>query len=1153
MNKHSIEERALLNNLKQILKIMRITLFLLFFCTLFSSAESIYSQVFTMKLKTASIKEVCKEIEKGSDYVFVFSDNSEKLIDMKVNVETNKKNVAEVLDAVLSNTGLTYQILDKQIIVYKSAEVALSKIIEQSVVDIIQQPAKKQITGKVSDAQGEPVIGANIVEAGTTNGTITDVEGKYSINVEDNAIIQVSYIGYLSQSINTSRRTNINITLLEDTQALDELVVVGYGTQKRATLTGAVAAVTGEDITKSKNENIQNMLTGRISGLRVVQNSSEPGAFNTELNIRGMGTPLVVIDGVPRENIERLDAYDVESISVLKDASAAVYGVRAANGVILVTTKKGSNVDSKPSLNFNSNYTWQYTSGLPKTVDAIDFLIMSNEKGMNNSMGGVWTYPQEQIDAYYSGELKSTDWWNEVIKEGAPQITNNLNVSGGTERTKYYFSLGNLYQDSFFRSNDYWYKRYNLRSNISTKITNDLTMSVNLNGIMDERNASSVSASNVIYAMWRQYPIATVYANNNDKYFMRPDNKDNPVQTSRISEVGYNSNNKKWFQSTVALDYRASFLTGLSAKAQFSYDYDQTTYKNYQKAYPFYEYNINEDKYISMFMNLPTNLTRDFVENLSMLYQLSLNYQNTFLSGHNVNAILLAEGVRKEGDGFFAKREFSIDVDELFAGNQDNQVGSQNAPDRYEYATMSYIGRLNYDYNGKYMIEGSFRYDGSSKFPSSKRWGIFPAFSAGYRISEEAFWKNNESLSNISNFKLRASYGVLGDDKALDYQFISGYNYPAYALDHRGRQIPGGYFFDGIYINGIQSTGIPNHSITWYKAIIKNIGLDFGLWRGLLGGSLEIFSRDRTGLLATSNTVLPGTVGAELPQENLNSDQAIGFEFELFHNNHFGDLFYKIQSNMSVARTKVIYRKQSEYRNSYLNWLNNTTDRYTNIWFGYSSGGQFENWQEIAEFPISTSRKLPGDYYYKDWNGDGFINSLDIHPIGFDSKPLLNFGTDIYVAYKGFDLSCLFQGAAMTNVEYTGILQEPFWGFQSAPISMFTDRWRPVDPLADPYNEMTEWEEGKYPMMGSATPIDGSETNMENGSYVRLKNLEIGYTLSKNNALSRVGLKNIRIYVNAYNLLTFSQLNYVDPEHPSSNEYMYPLNRSISLGINLNF
>jgi TonB-linked SusC/RagA family outer membrane protein len=1003
----------------------------------------------------------------------------------------------------------------------------------------------RKVSGVVTDSNGNPLAGATVVVKGKNFADVTKVDGHWSLKVLNGEELIVSFLGYISQTIEITGAAFYEVVLQEDINMVDEVVVVGYGVQKKATLTGAVAAVQSNDIVKTRNENIQNMLTGKLPGLRVVQQSSEPGAFSMQFDIRGMGTPLIIIDGVPRTNLERLNPNDVESISVLKDASAAIYGVQAANGVVLVTTKSGSDTGGKISLDYNSNFSWQFTSGLPRTVNALDFITLANEKGMNNIDGGAWRYPQEEIDAYLDGSRVSTDWYGKVIRQMAPQMQHNLNISGGGEKSKYFVSFGYQNQDSFFRSGDYNYEKFNIRSNISSKITKDLRLDVKLSGILDRRNRTTESARSVIYAMWRQYSVEPIYANDTPPYFYNPGGKGNPVVMMDKNQVGYVRDDGKWFQSSVSLQYKAPFLKGLSAKAQFSFDYDQSVEKEYAREYLYYTYDNIADVYNPTKMNSPSKLTRTFSENKSVLYQFSLNYDRSFGDAHNVNALVVWEGRTRERDGFYAMREMSIDLDELFAGNELNQIGGMKPSVRTLYANQSLVGRINYDYKGKYLIELASRYDGSSRFPASNRWGWFPSVSGGYRVSEESFWKNS-FLRAVDNFKVRASYGIMGDDSALDYQFLAGYNYPTK-----------GYIFDGVYVNGVASTGIPNLAITWYQSTTFNVGLDADAYRGLIGISVDVFRRNRTGLLATSQAVIPGTVGAQLPQENLNSDSTFGYEIELRHRNKIGDFNYSVSGNFSITRSMNIFQTEADFRTTWDNWKYSTSNRYQNIWWGLESGGRFQNYEQIAEHGTHVSRnRLPGDYYYQDWNGDGFIDENDNHPIGLNSTPLINYGLDINMSYKGFDLNIMFQGAAMANLAYSGMLRDPFSGGSAGPLEIFLDRWRPTDPTADPFDQRTSWIKGKHPMMGSPVPDENSQFNVHSARYLRLKNVELGYTLSsKWGVMKFVGIKDMRIYVNAYNLLTFSPLNnFVDPEHPyGGSAYRYPLNKTVSMGLNCKF
>ena len=1006
--------------------------------------------------------------------------------------------------------------------------------------------AQQQIRGIVKTSTGDIVPGATINSVSLDKYTISDDEGNFQIdNATKGEVFVVMCLGYTDAKFTVTNAAFYEITIHEDNLSIEETVVVGYGTQKKATVTGSVAAIGGEELVKTKNTNVQNMLTGRIPGLRVVQNTAEPGTFDVNFDIRGFGAPLVIIDGVPRSTMARLDPNEIESISVLKDASAAVYGVQAANGVVLITTKKTGSADGKVNVNYNGNMTWQMTSGLPSTVGVVDYMRMMNEKSLTDANGsGVLFFPEEEIQKYISGEKKETDWYRGMIREFVPQTQHNVSVSGGNDRISFYTNLGYQYQEGFFEKGTLNYNRFNLRAKISAKITDNLQMDLNLAGIADKKFSPRESSNVLIRSLWKQFPTDPMYANNQEPYYymITVDDGINPVALLDTDNAGYQETLNKYFQSSLSLTWNIPFVRGLSLKGFYSYDYDMTNGTTYKKSYNLYEYNALEDSYTAIPRDAPSSIRRRFSDGSKNMFQISASYDRTFAGSHNVKAMLLYEGTWRKGDNFYALRELSLDVPYLFAGNSENQEGFMNIDGLYEDSRVGLVGRFNYDYKGKYLAEFLFRYDGSSIFPENSRFGFFPSASVGYRISEEGFWKNS-FLRFINNFKIRASYGVLGDDNALAYQFLTGYEYPSQSI-----------YFDGTLVNGVANRGIANNNITWYTSHIANLGIDMEAWKGLLGITFEAFSRTRTGLLGTRNATLPGTVGAELPQENLNSDRNYGIEIELSHKNTttFG-LYYAIKANLSVTRMMNLHTEQTLQRSSYHYWRNSKENRFKNIWWGYEAGGQYESFDEIAEFPIKTTRSnLPGDYWYQDWNGDGFIDESDKHPIGYNSTPLMNFALNFDLTYKGFDLNILFQGAAMSNVAYTERLSIPI-GNQFPPLDYFKDRWRPAETGADPYKYDTKWISGKYPSMGGAKVEQDSEFNVHNGAYLRLKNIELGYTFP-NKWMKKIRVKDLRLFVSGYNLLTFDYIKFVDPEHPSKNNgYMYPLNKTISVGLNLKF
>ncbi|MEN0053615.1 MAG: TonB-dependent receptor [Mucilaginibacter sp.] len=1012
--------------------------------------------------------------------------------------------------------------------------------------------AQTAIKGTVTDEKGATLPGTSVVIKGTTTGTMTNVNGKYTINAAPGQTLVFTMLGYDRQEIKVAA-DEINVNLNPTASALNEVVVVGYSKQKRASLTTAVSTVSGSDILTTKNENVLNSIAGKVPGLRVVQNSAEPGDFNNSFDIRGMGTPLLVVDGVPRTDIMRIDPNDIESISVLKDASAAVYGVRAANGVILVTTKRGKK--GTLELNFNSTYGYQLPIRFPSTVGVADWMILNNEKNMHNVNGGSRIYSDADIEAYQNGTKKGYNWYDAVVKKSAPQTQQNLTATGGNENSNYFLSLGYTGQDGILKSNDLYYKRYNLRSNITTKVTKNLTFDLNIAGIMEEKNMPYNAPYWSFRSLWYVPPITPIYANDNPNYLNNVANVVNPLALTSSDVNGYQILNNKYFQSSASLTYNIPGVKGLSAKALYSYDVNITDNKKYMEAFNLYSYNATTNAYAASPQQTPGTVRREFYGYPTSLSQVSLNYSRTF-GGNNISGLVLYETNDRYGDNFFAQREVSIAVDQLLAGNTLNQQGNMSASANalYHYANAGLVGSFNYDYKSKYFAGFSFRYDGSSRFGAAKRWGLFPVGSVGWRLSEEDFWKDS-ALSFIDNFKLRASYGKTGDDSASSYQFISGYTYPA---GGSGMGLPAGGVFDGTFVNSSVSKGIPNPEITWYTSKTLDIGTDIEVIRGLFGVTFDWYRRDRTGLLATQLLTLPDVVGANLPQQNLNGDRAQGFDFEVSHRNTIGKFAYNVRGTFGYTRIMNTTRVQAKAGNSYLNWINSTytANRYNNIYWGYGSAGQFENWQAIENSGIYVNRNtVVGDYRYQDWNGDGQIGVDDSHPIASTGLPLITFGLNIGASYKSFDLNLLFQGAAMSYASYLEQLNTPLWAGGGA-LTQFLDRYHPADPNANPYDPNTVWVPGHFAYTGTV-PFTNTLANLQNATYVRLKSAELGYTLP-NNWVSKIGIKGVRVFVNGYNLLTFTGLLYMDPEHPSATSaidqqfgYIYPLDRILQFGVNV--
>lgn len=1111
-----------------------------------SSTAKSWSQQTNLNLdyKSTSIKQILKDIEDGSHYNFVYSNNDfdvEREIDLKI----SDASIDKILNRLLEGTGMGYKMVDRVIIIGPREGISFPGNGTQQI---------RTVTGKVTDATGNPLPGVTVVVKGTTKGTITGTDGNYSlIDISSDATLVFSFVGMRSQEKAVAGNSVLNVVMQEETIGIEEVVAVGYGVQKKASLTGAVSAIRGDDIVTTKNENAQNMLTGKIAGVRVTQKTSEPGSFNNNFDIRGMGAPLVIIDGIPRISVDfqRLDPNDIENMSVLKDASAAIYGVRAANGVVLVTTKRGSS--NKIELNYTGTFTWQIPSGMPKTIDAVDYMILRNEMGMHNVAGGAPVFTDEQIEAYRSGSLKSTDWNSLVFSSSAPQTIHNLSATGGNERTTFYAGLGYQYQEGFFKSGDLKYNKYNVRSNVTSKITDRLTFDLGINLVMDEQDRPYQDSWWIIRGYWRQGAHIPAYANNDPtKPYHGLIEGDNPISFMDKDIVGFNQFNNKWVQPAASLKYDVPWVKGLSLKGLFSYDYYVADNTYFQKEYKQYRYDEASDTYEEFTRQSPNRIRRQTYSKTQELAQVSVNYSGTF-GKHTVSGLALWEAQKRTGDNFSAQRDLILQLPYLFAGISDEQLADMEsgAEDLYENANLALAGRFNYEFSNKYLSEFLFRYDGSSKFGQGSQWGFFPAGSAGWRISEEGFFKNSSVLSFVDQLKLRASYGKTGDDNASSYQFISGYNYPT---GSDSRNFTGGYVFDGSFYASADHKGIPNPNITWFTAKTFDIGVDFEGWDGLFGFTFDYFNRKREGLLATRSGGIPTVVGAGLPEENLNSDRTYGFDMELTHRNRIGDFRYNLKGIFSLTRVKRLYVERDAIGSSWSNWKNNQNDRLQGVHSGLEGDGRYESWEEIWSSPTYIGRgTIIGDYAYEDWNGDGEINDNDVHPIRYNQYPWLNFSMIVDASWKNFDLNMLWQGAGKSSLIYGEQLRQPLWGSGDASaMEQFMNRWHPEDPKADPYDPATKWIEGYYAYTGSLPDVN-STFNTENSAYLRLKSIELGYTLPPR-WMAKAGFKNLRVYVNAYNLLTFTKVKHVDPEHPEDTYgYLYPLNKTVSVGVNVKF
>lgn len=1020
---------------------------------------------------------------------------------------------------------------------------------------------QRLVQGVVLDNLGEPLIGAGVMVQGTRTGTTTDIDGKFSLQASPKDKLVVSFLGYQDVVIEAAS-TNLKVVLQPDSNFIEETIVVGYGARKKATVTGAISAVNNKEIAVTKNENVVNMLSGKIPGVRITQNSSQPGEFNNNIDIRGMGTPLIIVDGIPCDQayFSRMDSNEIDNVSVLKDASAAIYGVRAANGVILVTTKHGSSATSgKFDITFSGNYGWQKFLYLPSTADAASHMLIINEKQANGfdsnyPIRSTPKYTWDEILAYSSGEKQGTNWTKELFDDVSPQSQYNLSVNGTSDKIDYFFNVGYMEQMGSYKSHSLNYNRWNFRSTVDARITKRLRATVQLSGYADEKNQPNTTIWSVYKKAWTYRPTSQAWINGDHElpgYDSEMLESENPVAATDSKFAGFRKEKRYNFNGNMSLTYDIPGVDGLNAKAFYSYDYYTTDNSEYLRTYNLYDLDSagNLNSYVR---NSPGTVQRSTNPNFGTVMQLSLNYSHKFLDAHNVSAMVLYEEQYNKWDNFYAKREMFLDSEYLFAGEDENQVGSMDGLG--DISRCAWIGRLSYDYNGKYIIDFAARYDASSRFPKANRWGLFPSVSAAWRLSEEPFIKNN--LTWVNNFKLRASWGRLGDDGSAG-------TYPPTVVGYNIEKNRLGWFYDSSLMVGVSPTSIPNPNLTWYTSDTYNLGVDVDLWNQKLGATFEVFERRRHGLLATSSVVLPGIVGASMPQENIESDMTYGWEIQLTHRNKVGDVNYWASAQLSATKNRWIYHLDSQAGNSMENWYRGAVSgRNKDIWFSIEEGGRFENYDQIQNHGTTGTNygqgTLPGDYWYKDWNGDGIVDGADRHPVATYNMPVFNYGITLGAQWKGIDVSANFAGAAGIYNLYDEVFTEvgPFNG--GAVLDIYKDRWHTVNVDDDPWNPNTEWVKGYYP--ATSHIFKEGTTGIKNTSYMRLKTLEIGYTLPEK-LLKAAKVKDVRIYFSGYNLLTFCGMKDIDPERPGASGgvggnvafYNYPVNKTYNIGATLKF
>ncbi len=988
------------------------------------------------------------------------------------------------------------------------------------------------VTGQVTDESNLPLPGVSILVKGTTIGTITTVDGSYNISVPSpQSVIVFSFIGYNTEETEIGNRTTINMSLLPSLEELGEVIIVGYGSQKKVNLTGAVVAVDGQKLKEMPVANTTNSLAGRLPGVIVQQNSGEPGYDGATIRIRGFADdPLCIVDGVEMD-FSRVDPNDIESFSVLKDASAAIYGARAGNGVILVTTKRGKKSE-KTNVELSTSYGWQGSTVYPEYVNAAQYMELVNDYQPG-------TYSQDTINAYLSGKAQSTDWYNETFRKTAPIRRSNVNVSGATEKVSYFMSYGNLVQESILKSNDTKYSQNNIRSNISADLTSRLKVSLDIAYRDEQREYPAASLSSIMEKVGFAMPMyPAVYPDESKPSYSGAGIAPNYVSQANVT--GYSKSNYRNLSNSFTADYKIPYVDGLSAKAFFNYTTYDDKAKSFNKNHSYYLYDPASGIYQEVVAAAKSSISlkETYKRDVLKTTQFSLNYEKQF-DNHNIKVLALYEGIDGNSANFSASKTggfISSAIDQLNMSTTEEQGinGSES-----ETGRQSFLGRINYNYSEKYLVEALFRYDGSPKFASNKRWGFFPAVTFGWRLSEEDFIRN---LAFIDNLKLRASVGQMGYDNISSFNYLTGYN-----VDYT-------YVFGSDIQKGIVSKGLADVNSTWETMTMYNIGYNLSMWNRKLYSEFDLFYRYRDGILGKQDKSLPYTFGATLPYVNLNSQSNRGFELMVGHEHKIADVRYWVEGNMSFARAKWDNYDEPEYADAETRARYQNSGQNVNRYFGIEALGIFTSEQEIIDWPVDQDGNLdngknhnikPGDIKYADYNNDGLINDLDYHEIGKSTIPEIYYGINIGAEYKGIDLSMLWQGASNYNIMFQNEAQRPFLN-GATPLAMFMDRWTEQNNSAD----------ASFPRTcgpaGNSNNYYTSTFWLQDGSYLRLKNVTLGYSFEAA-LLQKIKIEKLRVYFSGVNLLTFTDVYPYDPETPDkARGWDYPQQRTFMFGLVLN-
>ncbi|WP_316841685.1 TonB-dependent receptor [Pedobacter gandavensis] len=1131
-----------------------------------ASTYSQYSKV-DLDLKKVKLKDALSILQKKGNFRLLYSETD---LPLNKNITLVESDIL-VLDALkifLEGTGLKFQTLENQLVVIRTQNSGMAEVI---------------VKGAVTDATGGGVPGVSVKLKGGTQGTMTDAKGNYSIKVPDNGTLIFTYMGYVTQEIPVNNRPVINVTMSEKAEDLSEIVVVGYGTQKKAVVSGAIASVKGSELAKSPTANLSNSLAGRMPGVTAIQSSGEPGYDGSAIRIRGVNSlgnndALIVIDGVPNRagGLERLNPNDIESVSVLKDASAAIYGSRAANGVILVTTKQGKS--GKPQFSYDFSYGLQQPTRTPKMANSVQYAEILNELKIFssdlpvNQWDAAWkaiknTGEYQRTDnnrkvtaAYLPAEMQAfrdgsdplrypnTDWFKTTLKNWSPQQRHNIQLSGGAENIRYLVSMGYLDQDGYYKKSATGYKQYDMRVNLEAKLNKYITTSLGVTAREELRNFPTVGAGDIFRMIMRGKPTQMeVWPNGLPGPAIEFGY--NPYVTT-TDQTGYLKDTRDYFQTTGKVEIKIPGVEGLKFTGTAAIDKFAGRAKRWQTPWTLYSWDktsFEADGKTPLLVGTVSSERKDASLSETAGGQLAinltsmLNYDKKF----GEHSLALMAGVTSEkvnNDGFNASRRYflSTDLEELLAGDdQEQTVGNPtDAPNNlFKRARLSYFGRVGYNYKEKYLAEFLWRVDGSYIFPPNKRFGFFPGVSVGWRMSEEPFFKENVSF--VNNLKFRGSWGQMGAEayfgSALaEYQYLSTGGFSNYVINDK-------------ITRTVFEASVPNPDFTWEVANNLNVGLDASFLDNKLAFEFDYFYNKRTNILIRKDKSVPESSGIteKLPPVNLGKVDNRGFEFKLSYNDQVGELGYGVSVNGGYSKNKIVYWDETpgapEWQRS--------TGMPTGTELAYTFAGVFRDQAEIDANKINysaiTPNLLPGDMKFEDRNGDGKINADDQIRLDKTSTPTFTGGLNFNLQYKNFDLSVLVQGAT-GGVQIIGLTE-------SGDIGNFLEwsyknRWT-IDNPSSENPRLSNRGKTYYTDMNNAARNDYW---IRSNNYVRLKNVELGYSLS-DKISKKLGLTALRFYVSGLNLFTVDKIKIWDPESTNSSSQYYPQARVINTGVKVTF